>query len=160
VEMDLREKRRHRSHVREMAKLLMEKSGLAPADQRRYIREHGYAAIVEQFGQIEQEKPAGAEKRRRKAVRVGRGRLPGPAREMEPAGEEAELTLQAVGGAGQRLAKEPAEPPMEAGPAACAEEPPVPVAEAALPRREGAYDWMIELEAQNAGGDSGEGQCD
>jgi transposase len=47
VEMDLQEKRRHRSQTREMARIMLEKSGLSPAEQRRYIRRHGCAPIVE-----------------------------------------------------------------------------------------------------------------
>jgi hypothetical protein len=82
--------------------------------------------------------------------------MPGQGREMEPGGKQIELTVQAVGGTGLR----PAGPPKEARPTARAGKPPAPVAGVAPARREGPYDWMIELEAQNAASDDGEAQCD
>jgi hypothetical protein len=56
VEIDLRERQRDLGHAQGMAKFILDKAGFTPADQRKYLRKHGYTGMARQMKEISQSK--------------------------------------------------------------------------------------------------------
>jgi hypothetical protein len=58
LQMDQRERARDLGDLRMMTKHLLDKAGLSSADQRRYLRKHGYMAVAKQVAEMSRSKAA------------------------------------------------------------------------------------------------------